>query len=164
MFLSKQQQLAEIIRAAIKGGIYAPGSRLPNLRELGDTYGVGASTALQAVRVLVKEGLVTTQATGTYVNLKDVPLPPMAMRHQICAELRTKILDGTYPPGCLIPTSSELACSYGVSSATANQAVALLHADGLIEGRRGIGRRVRNTADWSPELTAGFAETRECEP
>jgi DNA-binding GntR family transcriptional regulator len=62
------QQIAADVRRQIKAGHYAPGDRLPSVKQMSETYGSAADTVRHALDVLRAEGLVATQATrGTFV-------------------------------------------------------------------------------------------------
>ena len=52
------EEIADQIRAAIVEGRLQPGDRLPAGRELAQTFGVGRSTLLAALRVLEQSGLI----------------------------------------------------------------------------------------------------------
>ena len=54
-------QILEIIRTRIISGIYAPGSRLPSVRELAAEASVNPNTMQRAFVELEKSGLLTTQ-------------------------------------------------------------------------------------------------------
>jgi GntR family transcriptional regulator len=61
-------QLAALIREQIQHGELAPGDQLPGVQELSKQYGISRMTALQAVRYLVREGmLVARHGHGTFV-------------------------------------------------------------------------------------------------
>ena len=62
----------------------------------------------------------------------------------IAEELRHGIISGKYPCGSKFPSEYELALLFDINSKTANKAVSLLVAEGLLErGGRGQGTRVR---------------------
>ncbi|MFC8511126.1 GntR family transcriptional regulator [Streptomyces sp. NPDC057411] len=61
----------------------------------------------------------------------------------IADDLRTRIKDGTFRPGDVLPTSREIAETYGVTLKTVNAGVDLLKAEGLVVGEQGGRRRVR---------------------
>src|SRR5215469_7080428 len=66
-------QLADTLRADIRGGRYAPGSQLPSYEALMRQHGVSVTVVRSAVRELKTEGLVFThQGKGAFV--RD-PLP-----------------------------------------------------------------------------------------
>jgi GntR family transcriptional regulator len=54
------QRVAADLRAAVSGGEYPPGSRLPSETELARRYGVARGTVRQALATLAAEGLVST--------------------------------------------------------------------------------------------------------
>ncbi|HVB43025.1 MAG TPA: GntR family transcriptional regulator [Streptosporangiaceae bacterium] len=62
---------------------------------------------------------------------------------RIAAELRTRIRDGTYAPGALLPSRNELAAMYSVSAITARDALAVLSHEGYARAIRGRGHVVR---------------------
>jgi GntR family transcriptional regulator len=63
---------------------------------------------------------------------------PMGYR-KIAADLRARIDNGDYPPGSKLPTYTELASLYSTSVSTAQRAVMLLQAQGVIVGVQGAG-------------------------
>jgi GntR family transcriptional regulator len=63
--------------------------------------------------------------------------------HQIFLILRSKILDGEYHPGALVPGERELIEMYGVSRITAVRALNDLAVAGLVVRERGRGTRVQ---------------------
>jgi DNA-binding GntR family transcriptional regulator len=66
-------QVADQLRAAIRGGKYPPGTQLPSYEALMRAYGVSITVIRSAVRELKTEGLVHThQGKGAFV--RD-PLP-----------------------------------------------------------------------------------------
>jgi DNA-binding GntR family transcriptional regulator len=73
----KYERIAGGLRARIRNGEYAPGSRLPSKNELKAIYGVSDGPVNEAVRVLRGEGLVETrQGSGIFVC---DPLPEKAL-------------------------------------------------------------------------------------
>jgi DNA-binding FadR family transcriptional regulator len=63
------QQIARQITAAIVGGHYAPGDKLPSERELADDFGVSRPTIRDAMIALEFQGLVEArQGSGVYVS------------------------------------------------------------------------------------------------
>jgi len=62
-------QLAGIIRQRIESGEYAPGRRIPSLRDARSEWGVADKTWFKAVALLREEGLVETiPKHGTFVT------------------------------------------------------------------------------------------------
>ena len=55
---------------------------------------------------------------------------------RISAEIRTRILDGTWAPGFPLPTEIELADSFGVSRMTMNKVLTQLTAEGFLDRRK----------------------------
>ncbi|ERI10609.1 FadR/GntR family transcriptional regulator [Aneurinibacillus aneurinilyticus] len=66
------EEVADYLREQIISGAYVPGARLPSLRELGETLGVGQSTVREALSSLKTLGLITMkQGEGTFVTRHD---------------------------------------------------------------------------------------------
>ncbi|MGB0853604.1 MAG: GntR family transcriptional regulator [Pikeienuella sp.] len=59
------------------------------------------------------------------------------------ADILSKITEGVWPPGGLMPNEVDLAETYGCARATVNRAMQELADDGIIERRRKAGTRVR---------------------
>ncbi|WP_271220711.1 GntR family transcriptional regulator [Streptosporangium carneum] len=57
--------------------------------------------------------------------------------------LRSRIADGTYPPGMMLPSQSRLVAEFDVSRPTVIEALRLLRQEGLIESQTGRGSFVR---------------------
>lgn len=63
------RQIAEIIRAAIRRGDWAPGERLPSIPALAQQFGVAKQTVQRTIDQLRVEGvLITKPGSGTYVR------------------------------------------------------------------------------------------------
>jgi GntR family transcriptional regulator len=62
------RQLADLLAARIREGIYTPGGRIPSEHQLASDFGIGRPTARQAVDVLVRKGqLRRRRGSGTFV-------------------------------------------------------------------------------------------------
>src|ERR1700722_6144898 len=59
-------------------------------------------------------------------------MPHTPITQQITDDLRKKIEDGTYGPGALLPSETELAAKYEVSRQTGRSALRALEQEGLI--------------------------------
>ncbi|WCN81654.1 winged helix-turn-helix domain-containing protein [Micromonospora sp. LH3U1] len=67
--VSDRQRIAQDIRDKISSGEYAPGDKLPSLREMTGHYGVSAEPVRSALLILQAEGLIEGhQGKGTYVT------------------------------------------------------------------------------------------------
>ena len=67
--LTPYRQLAEILRARIARGDWAPGRAIASETRLVQEYGLARTTVRRAIAVLVDEGLVfTVPQRGTYVS------------------------------------------------------------------------------------------------
>jgi len=73
----KYERIAGDLRARIRSGEYAPGSRLPSKNELKARHGVSDGPVNEALKVLRGEGLIETrQGSGAFVC---DPLPEVAL-------------------------------------------------------------------------------------
>jgi GntR family transcriptional regulator len=68
---------------------------------------------------------------------------PRSQYVQIADLVRSRIADGTYPPGKPLPSEDRLADELQVSRVTINRAIGLLRSSGDVRVRRGIGTVVR---------------------
>jgi DNA-binding FadR family transcriptional regulator len=66
-------------------------------------------------------------------------LRQITLVEMLAGRLRATIVDENRPPGSRLGTKTELAHQYGVSMGTVHAAVRLLEAQGLAEGRPGVG-------------------------
>lgn len=80
---------------------------------------------------------------------------------QVADEIRRAITDGTYGPGCRLPSERELAAAFGVSRTTVREALKSLASLGFLEIRQGTGTMVspqattlEDPAYWLPWLQA----------
>ncbi|MEZ3180839.1 GntR family transcriptional regulator [Streptomyces pimonensis] len=70
------RQLAEILKARIARGDWAPGRPIASETRLVQEYGLARSTVRRAIAVLVEEGVVwTVQGRGTYVGQPPAESP-----------------------------------------------------------------------------------------
>lgn len=81
----------------------------------------------------------------------------------IYADLRNRILEGTFAPGQQLPSQQDLATEFGVTIMTLRQAIAELEAEGLIWVSRGRGSfvvdqplrvRIGNLTSFAQQVTA----------
>ena len=68
-----------------------------------------------------------------------LPDDPRAPYLQIADALRTAIRGGQFPPGSQIPSTNDLAMTYGVARNTVRSAVGKLTEEGLLVPRHGSG-------------------------
>lgn len=66
---------------------------------------------------------------------------------RIVDEITTKIKSGELTPGTKLPSTSQLAVMYDVSTGTVYRALSLLHDRGLIIGQQGRGTYVAGPSD-----------------
>src|SRR5215472_11612735 len=61
-------QIADDLRSRIEGGEFAPGAKLPSIRELAAQYGVASMTAQGALQRLREEQRVYSSGRGHFVG------------------------------------------------------------------------------------------------
>ena len=67
------QQIYDDLKAAIKGGTYKNGDRIPSEAELSQSYGVSRITVRRAIEDLCSDGfLVKMQGRGTFVGARHI--------------------------------------------------------------------------------------------
>jgi len=82
-----------------------------------------------------------------------------ALHHQLFLALRTKIFDGVYPAGSMLPTEDELCSQFGVSRITVRRALSDLEAAALVDRKQGRGTIVReNTVSIRPAATSEYID------
>jgi DNA-binding GntR family transcriptional regulator len=72
-----------------------------------------------------------------------VPHGKISAYARVASDLRERIRAGEFPPGSRIPSRAEIIATYGVGNTSALEALRLLTAEGLVEGRQGSGTFVR---------------------
>src|SRR5690606_23717366 len=93
--------VADRLRNKISSGGWVAGTALPSLHELADEFSVSRPTARQAVQLLVKEGLLSSQrGIGTIVRQAAAPVKTTPL------ETSLKALSETYKG--LTPTILEI--------------------------------------------------------
>ena len=73
-----------------------------------------------------------------------------AVYRAVAAEIRDRIIDGTYPPGSTLPHERLLIEEFGANRAIMTRAFQLLVSEGWIYGRQGRGRYVREVYEQEP--------------
>ncbi|WP_043627585.1 GntR family transcriptional regulator [Nonomuraea candida] len=84
-------QIADDLRAQIRGGSLAPGTPLPSTAQLAEQYDASLSVVKMAVGILRNEGLVIGQQ-GKGVFVREAEEPPPARDDEV-AELRAAVQD-----------------------------------------------------------------------
>ena len=98
------QQLSRQIRLGIVSGEYAPGERLPPVRELALAAGVNPNTMQRAMTELEREGLVFPQRTAGRFVTEDAEL--IAQARQTLARGRCQTAcQGRYTQSWAFPSS-----------------------------------------------------------
>jgi len=83
------EDVAEQIRHAIVSGEIQPGERLPAQRQLAETFGVGRTTLLAALRILEETGLIVIRPGargGTFVTVPSIEQVSGALDLFLCRE------------------------------------------------------------------------------
>lgn len=70
---------------------------------------------------------------------------PLLKHEQIADDLRTRVANGEFGPGDLLPSGRDLAEQWGVSRATVVKAYDILRHDGIVVARQGSGFLVTET-------------------
>lgn len=78
-------QLMEQLQLSIVGGTYAPGSRLPSVRELAQEASVNPNTVQKALTELERSGILYTQRTNGRFITEDAAM---------IAELKRQLAEG----------------------------------------------------------------------
>jgi len=99
------EHVAEQIRDAIVSGETHPGERLPAQRQLAETFGVGRTTLLAALRILEESGLVVIRPGARGSTFVTVP----------SIEQVSGALDRTRSGGWVMPQTRADADGIGVS-------------------------------------------------
>jgi GntR family transcriptional regulator, galactonate operon transcriptional repressor len=84
----------------------------------------------------------------------------------LAGRLGRDIVNGTYPPGSLLPTAFEMCARFSVSRTALREAYSVLSAKALIVARPKIGTRVRPKADWNmldPEVLSWHLQSTPTE-
>lgn len=87
------------------------------------------------------------------LSLKIEPDDELPLYRQLVRQLREQILSGALPPGARLPSSRQLAHTYGIARVTATQAYSQLAAEGYVEARSGSGTYV--TPQLQPATSVG---------
>ena len=85
------------------------------------------------------------------------PGPDRFASRRLADALRAEIRNGTYPPGARMPSYRQLRDVHHVAQNTAQAAVRLLAAEGLVEIRPARGAYVRENPDEGSDLHAELA-------
>lgn len=99
-------QLRELIRSKIEGGEYPPGTAIPSVGALAETYGIHRLSVRSAISALIGEGLLkSVQGKGIFV-VGDKPERDLetvgGFRQNMLAKPETKVLVKTLRPAGVI--------------------------------------------------------------
>jgi GntR family transcriptional regulator, transcriptional repressor for pyruvate dehydrogenase complex len=83
------------------------------------------------------------------VSISASSVRRLGLADQISGELTRMIVEGSVPPGTLLPTEQALARRFGVGKSAIREAVRVLSTKGLVEVVQGSGMRVADTHRWN---------------
>ena len=75
--------------------------------------------------------------------------PGSRIHSELAAGIGRRILDGTYPPGSLLPNEAEWGQMFGASRTAVREAIKTLNGKGLLVSRPKIGSRVEPRDRWN---------------
>lgn len=75
--------------------------------------------------------------------------PGSRVHSELAAGIGRRILDGTYPPGSLLPNEAEWGAMFGASRTAVREAIKTLNGKGLLVSRPKIGSRVEPRERWN---------------
>ncbi|MFE5162661.1 GntR family transcriptional regulator [Streptomyces sp. NPDC056697] len=133
----RASQVATAIRRQIQDGKYLPGTLLPSNRKLAKEHQVPEHVIVHVIKILAADGVVET--LGSVGKLVRDPKGTAGDRQllskseQFIAALRDDILNCTWFPGDLLPSSVKLAQRYGLGQTTVVKSLPKLRAEGLLE-------------------------------
>ncbi|NIY65515.1 GntR family transcriptional regulator [Streptomyces malaysiensis] len=133
----RASQVAAAIRKQIQDGKYPPGTLLPSNHKLAQEHQVPEHVIVHVIKVLAADGVVET--LGSVGKLVRDPKGTTGDRQllskseQFIAALRDDILNRTWSPGDLLPSSVKLAQRYGLGQTTVVKSLPKLRAEGLLE-------------------------------
>jgi len=88
------RQIADQIRWRVAAGVFAPGDRLPSVRELAAQLLVNPNTVAKVYRDLERDGLLDTRrGDGTYISSDAIALAESERMRIIEEQLRTVARD-----------------------------------------------------------------------
>ena len=94
-----------------------------------------------------RRGVKYRLKTGSYTGVMTSPGPDRFASRRLADALRAEIRNGTYPPGAQMPSYRQLRDVHHVAQNTAQAAVRLLAAEGLVHIRPARGAYVRENPD-----------------
>ncbi|WP_395367333.1 PLP-dependent aminotransferase family protein [Streptomyces sp. YH02] len=145
--------LIEALRAAVRDGRLAPGTRLPPYRSLAADLGIARNTVADAYAELVAEGWLTSrQGSGTRVADRVAAPAPRPVHPTAPPPLPYDLVQGKPDPGSF-PRAAWLAAARRALTAAPHEAFGIGDPHGRIELRRALAeylarvRGVRTTPD-----------------
>ncbi|MGK4582363.1 PLP-dependent aminotransferase family protein [Kitasatospora sp. HPMI-4] len=137
--LGLRAALEDALRAAVRDGRLAPGTRLPSSRALSGDLGIARNTVAEAYAQLAAEGwLASRQGSGTVVAERGTPSEPTApTTRPRRASVRYDLMPGR-PDLSTFPRSAWLAASRRALTAAPNEAFGYTDRRGRIELRRAL--------------------------
>lgn len=153
----RYETIAQELSAAIRQGAYAPGDRLPSVRQLSNRYSVSIGTALEAYRALEEAGLAAPRPRSGYyvlpplVDSDSEPMPSLPSPEP------TPVTGGRFALSLLNTARESDHLQMGVQAAPDTN---LLPLKSLSRTLAGVARRYPNAVEFWAE-SAGYMELRD---
>ena len=104
-------QLIERIKMMIASGEYAPGARVPAVRELAEQTAVNPNTLQRAMAELEREGLLMSQRTSGRFITEDISAI-MNLKKELASDQVKRFLDGMKAIGIPAEDAAKLILEY----------------------------------------------------
>lgn len=134
------RQIADDLRARIRGGDLAAGEMVPSELALAEERSVSRGTARSALALLVDEGLIeVVPGQGRRVTGGSANSLPTTAWERVASELRQRLASDEVPLSTALPSEADLVAEFGVSRNTVRRAYKQLASEGLVVIRHGAG-------------------------
>lgn len=112
-------QLIERIKTMIASGEYAPGERVPAVRELAEQTAVNPNTLQRAMSELEREGLLISQRTTGRFITEDMDAI-MNLKKELASDQIKRFLEGMKAIGIPAETAAKMIIEYGEGNSNGN--------------------------------------------
>lgn len=86
-------QITDIVKSKIISGFYAPGSKMPSIRDMALEYEVTPNTIQRALQILEQDGLICTERTNGKFVTTQVSCIKQIRNEQLSTIVRQVITD-----------------------------------------------------------------------